>query len=48
MTKNVNTYGFIARSAYGIGNKINSIITMPASGIGSAISTIVGQNIGAG
>ena len=48
MTKNVNTYGFIATSAYGIGNKINSIITMPANGIGSAISTIVGQNIGAG
>ena len=48
MTKNVNAYGFIATSAYGIGNKINSIITMPANGIGSAISTIVGQNIGAG
>ena len=28
MTKNVNAYGFIATSAYGIGNKINSIITM--------------------
>lgn len=48
MTKNVNDYGFIATSAYGIGNKINSIITMPANGIGSAISTIVGQNMGAG
>lgn len=48
MTRNVNAYGFIATSAYGIGNKINSLITMPASGIGSAISTIVGQNIGAG
>lgn len=47
MTKNVNEYGFIATSAYGIGNKINSIITMPANGIGSAISTIVGQNMGA-
>ena len=48
MTKNVNAYGFIATSAYGIGNKINSIITMHANGIGSAISTIVGQNVGAG
>ena len=47
MTKNVNAYGFVATSAYGIGNKINSIITMPANGIGSAISTIVGQNMGA-
>ena len=45
MTKNVNAY---ATTAYGIGNKINSIITMPANGIGSAISTIVGQNFGAG
>lgn len=48
MTKNVNEYGAIATTAYGIGNKINSIITMPANGIGSAISTIVGQNMGAG
>ena len=47
MTKNVNAYGTTATTAYGIGNKINSLITMPASGIGSAISTIVGQNIGA-
>lgn len=48
MTKNVNAYGTVATTAYGIGNKINSIITMPANGIGSAISTIVGQNFGAG
>lgn len=48
MTKNVNVYGSTAITAYGIGNKINSIITMPANGIGSAISTIVGQNFGAG
>lgn len=47
MTKNVNAYGTTATTAYGIGNKINSLITMPASGIGSAISTIVGQNFGA-
>jgi putative MATE family efflux protein len=47
MTKNVNAYGTTATTAYGIGNKVNSIITMPASGIGSAISTIVGQNFGA-
>ena len=48
MTRNVNVYGYIATSAYGIGNKINSLITMPASGVGSAVSTIVGQNMGAG
>ena len=40
MTKNVNDYGMTATTAYGIGNKINSIITLPANGIGSAISTI--------
>ena len=44
MTKNVNVYGDTSITAYGIGNKINSIITMPANGI----STIVGQNFGAG
>ncbi len=47
MTKNVHAYGTVATTAYGIGNKINSIITMPANGIGSATSTIVGQNFGA-
>lgn len=48
MTRNVGVYGSVATAAYGIGNKINSLITMPANGLGSAISTIVGQNIGAG
>lgn len=47
MSSNVNAYGAIATSAYGIGNKINSIITMPVVGFGSAIATIVGQNFGA-
>lgn len=48
MTKNVQAYGAAATTAYGIGNKINSLITLPANGIGSALSTIVGQNYGAG
>ena len=48
MTRNVQAYGMTATTAYGIGNKINSIITLPANGIGSALSTIVGQNYGAG
>lgn len=47
MTRNVLKYGSIATAAYGIGNKINSIITMPSNGVGSAVSTIVGQNMGA-
>jgi len=47
MTKNVQEFGKTATTAYGIGNKLNSIITLPNNGIGSAISTIVGLNIGA-
>ncbi|MBQ4283992.1 MAG: MATE family efflux transporter [Lachnospira sp.] len=48
MSSSVNTYGATALSAYGIGNKIGSIITMPIEGFGSAIAIIVGQNFGAG
>ena len=47
MSKNVLKYGTIATAAYGIGNKINGIISMPSNGIGSATSTITGQNVGA-
>ncbi len=47
MTRNVNEYGAAAMAAYGIGNRVNGIITMPSNAIGSAVSTIVGQNIGA-
>ncbi len=47
MTKNVLMYGDGAMAAYGIGNRINSIITMPANALGGAVSTIVGQNVGA-
>ncbi len=47
MTKNVLKYGTQAMAAYGIGNKINGLITLPSNGIGSAVATIVGQNVGA-
>lgn len=47
MSKNVYKYGTEAMAAYGIGNKVNSLITLPTNGIGSAVATIVGQNIGA-
>lgn len=47
MTKNVLVYGNNAMAAYGIGNRINGIITMPANAMGSAVATIVGQNVGA-
>jgi len=48
MSRNVYVYGTEAMAAYGIGNKVNSLITLPTNGIGSAVSTIVGQNMGAG
>lgn len=48
MTKNVLAYGNTAMAAYGIGNRINGIITMPSGAFGSATATIVGQNFGAG
>jgi len=47
MSRNVYAYGTQAMAAYGIGNKINSMITLPSNGVGSATATIVGQNIGA-
>lgn len=47
MSKNVYKYGTEAMAAYGIGNKVNGLITLPSNGIGSAVATIVGQNVGA-
>ncbi len=47
MSRNVYEYGTQAMAAYGIGNKVNGLITLPSNGIGSAVATIVGQNIGA-
>lgn len=43
----IAAYGNSTLAAFGIGNKINSVIMMPALGIGSALSAIAGQNIGA-
>ncbi len=47
MSRNVYAYGEQAMAAYGIGNKVNGLITLPSNGIGSAVATIVGQNMGA-
>jgi putative MATE family efflux protein len=47
MSKSVFVYGTEAMAAYGIGNKVNGLITLPSTGIGSAVSIIVGQNVGA-
>ncbi|BEP28433.1 MATE family efflux transporter [Helicovermis profundi] len=41
------SFGEATLTAFAIGNRINSLILMPAMGIGSALATIVGQNLGA-
>lgn len=41
------SYGDSTITAFGIGNKINSLVLMPAMGIGSALAMVIGQNIGA-
>ena len=48
MSRSVYAYGVNAIAAYGIGNKCNTFNSMPSSGIGAAVATIVGQNMGAG
>lgn len=47
MAKNVVKYGTVATAAYGIGNKVNGLISLPSNAIGSATGTIVGLNVGA-
>lgn len=44
----VLSFGEHTIAAFGIGNRINSMILMPAMGIGSALAAVVGQNLGAG
>ena len=41
------SFGQSTLAAFGIGNRINSLILMPAMGVGNALATIVGQNLGA-
>ena len=43
----INQYGIIAISAYTSAYKIESILTIPAVNLGTALSVFVGQNIGA-
>ena len=47
MSKNIVAYGSIAMSAYGIGTKISSIFYIPVNGVGGALSTFIGQSLGA-
>ncbi len=43
----VNSFGTVVMSIYSIGNKMVGFFLMPARGIGSALSSFVGQNLGA-
>jgi putative MATE family efflux protein len=43
----VNSFGVTVISAYSIGNRLNSFFMMPAMGISNALSSFVGQNLGA-
>lgn len=43
----IYAYGSATVDAFQVGNKINSMILMPAMGVGSVTATFVGQNIGA-
>ncbi|KOA21487.1 multidrug export protein MepA [Clostridium homopropionicum DSM 5847] len=40
------SYGNDTMAAFNIGNNINSIVMMPALGIGTALASVVGQNLG--
>jgi putative MATE family efflux protein len=41
-------FGQATLTSFAIGNRISGLILMPAMGVGSALASIVGQNIGAG
>jgi len=43
----VNSFGTVVISTFSIGNRITSFFMMPAMGVSSALSSIVGQNLGA-
>ncbi len=48
MSKSVMSYGTLAVAAYGIGNKINGIVSSPSMAMGNAVSIMSGQAKGAG
>lgn len=47
LNKFVVSYGTATLAAFGMVNRVTSLIMQPAMGIGSALTTVVGQNIGA-
>jgi putative MATE family efflux protein len=41
-------FGTVSLAAYGVGSNVLMFVTIPAMGLSMAVSTLVGQNIGAG
>lgn len=44
----IASYGTATMAAYGMVNRVNSLIMQPAMGVGAALTSIVGQNLGSG
>jgi putative MATE family efflux protein len=44
----ITTFGTVTVAAYGIGSTVVQVVMIPAMGLSMAVSTLVGQNIGAG
>jgi len=44
----ITSFGTLALAAYGVGANVLQVVMIPAMGLSMAISTLVGQNIGAG
>jgi putative MATE family efflux protein len=44
----VASFGTLTIAAYGVGSNVIQVVTIPAMGLSMAVSTLVGQNMGAG
>lgn len=47
MNKQIVSYGSAVISGYGIGNRISSVFYIPLNAIGTALTPLIGQNLGA-
>jgi putative MATE family efflux protein len=48
MTFLITSFGTLTLAAYGVGSNVLQVVMIPAMGLSMAVSTLVGQNIGAG
>jgi putative MATE family efflux protein len=48
MTFLITSFGTLSLAAYGVGSNVLQVIMIPAMGLSIAVSTLAGQNIGAG